>query len=135
MTRPPGSRTTRVSRDRALSADQPSLALDLDAIKAQTSVTFFRSGGPGGQHRNKVETAVRLVHHPSGLTVVAANERSQRRNLTVAFERLRDKLMAHAAVPRPRVPTKTPASVRRTRLEMKRRQATKKALRHRVEEV
>jgi protein subunit release factor B len=134
MTRPTRTRTTRVSRDRELSADQSSLSLDFDAIKAQTSVTFFRSGGPGGQHRNKVETAVRLVHHPSGLTVVAADERSQRRNLMVAFDRLRDKLIAHAAVPRPRVSTKTPASVRRARLETKRRQAAKKALRRRVEE-
>jgi len=134
MTRPPGSRTTRVSRDRALSADQPALALGLDAIKAQTSVTFFRSGGPGGQHRNKVETAVRLVHEPTGVTVVAADERSQRRNLTVAFDRLREKLAARSAVPRPRVPTRITAAVRRVRLESKRRQARKKALRRQVDE-
>jgi len=134
MTGPPRSRTTRVSRDRALSADQPSPVLNLDVLKAQTQVSFFRSGGPGGQHRNKTETAVRLVHGPTGLTVVAAQERSQRRNLAIAFDRLRRKLIARSAVPRPRVPTRTPTAVRQARLETKHRQAKKKALRGRVEE-
>ena len=48
----------------------------------------FRAGGPGGQHQNKTESAVRAVHVPSGLAVVARDERSQHRNKSLALERL-----------------------------------------------
>jgi ribosome-associated protein len=134
MSRPPSSREPRTPLGRPSRADRPSGTMDIDTIKAQTRVTFFRSGGPGGQHRNKVETAVRLVHGPTGLTVVAADERSQRRNLTVAFDRLRKKLIARYTVSRPRVPTRTPASIRQARLDSKHHQAKKKMLRCRVED-
>jgi peptide chain release factor len=48
----------------------------------------FRAGGPGGQHQNKTESAVRAVHMPTGLAVVAREGRSQHRNRAVAIERL-----------------------------------------------
>jgi peptide chain release factor len=48
----------------------------------------FRAGGPGGQHQNKTESAVRAVHIASGLSVVAREERSQHRNKALAFERI-----------------------------------------------
>lgn len=48
----------------------------------------FRAGGPGGQHQNKTESAVRVVHLPTGLAVVARDERSQVRNKALALERL-----------------------------------------------
>jgi len=48
----------------------------------------FRASGPGGQHQNKTESAVRAVHVPSGLAVVAREERSQHRNKALALERL-----------------------------------------------
>ncbi|MEM6496082.1 MAG: peptide chain release factor H [Pseudomonadota bacterium] len=48
----------------------------------------FRAGGPGGQHQNKTESAVRAVHGPSGLTVVVRENRSQHRNRAIALERL-----------------------------------------------
>jgi peptide chain release factor len=48
----------------------------------------FRAGGPGGQHQNKTESAVRAVHVPTGLAVVAREERSQHRNKAIALERL-----------------------------------------------
>ena|SRR5438477_11851853 len=50
--------------------------------------SFARSSGPGGQHVNKVSTAVTLKHLPSGLTVTAQDSRSQARNRTLALERL-----------------------------------------------
>ena len=48
----------------------------------------FRAGGPGGQHQNKTESAVRAVHVASGLAVVARDQRSQHRNKALALERL-----------------------------------------------
>jgi peptide chain release factor len=48
----------------------------------------FRAGGPGGQHQNKTESAVRAVHIPTGLAVIARDQRSQHRNKAIALERL-----------------------------------------------
>ena len=63
-----------------------------DAPKALTAheVRFeaFRAGGPGGQHQNKTESAVRAIHIASGLSVVAREERSQHRNKARALERM-----------------------------------------------
>jgi peptide chain release factor len=49
----------------------------------------FRAGGPGGQHQNTTESAVRAVHTPTGLSAVARDGRSQHRNKLLAVERLR----------------------------------------------
>ncbi|MDP7246941.1 MAG: peptide chain release factor-like protein, partial [Planctomycetota bacterium] len=61
---------------------------DRETLERESQVSFFRSGGPGGQHRNKVETAVRIVHPPSGVTVTATERRSQFENRELAWERL-----------------------------------------------
>ncbi|MCB9231190.1 MAG: peptide chain release factor H [Bacteroidia bacterium] len=47
----------------------------------------FKASGPGGQHRNKVESAVRLIHRPSGLTITCSESRSQLQNRKLARER------------------------------------------------
>jgi peptide chain release factor 2/peptide chain release factor len=59
-------------------------------------ITACRAGGPGGQHVNKVSTAVRALHVPSGLTVRSASARSQKANLDQAIARLGALLAAQA---------------------------------------
>lgn len=66
---------------------------DLEALARDCDIEFTRAGGPGGQHRNKAETAVRITHRPSGVTVVASERRSQARNKMAALARLADKLV------------------------------------------
>ena len=67
---------------------------DLEALARDCDIEFTRAGGPGGQHRNKAETAVRITHRPSGVTVVGSERRSQARNKMAAHKRLADKLVA-----------------------------------------
>jgi peptide chain release factor len=69
-------------------------AIRVDA--GQVRFEALRAGGPGGQHQNKTESAVRATHLPSGLTVVVRSERSQHRNKALALDRLAT-IMAAAA--------------------------------------
>ena len=61
---------------------------DDESLARDTDIEFIRDSGPGGQHRNKVETGVRLRHRPSGVVVKEARRRSQARNREAAFARL-----------------------------------------------
>ncbi len=63
--------------------------LSPEELWGQCEVEFLRRSGPGGQHRNKVETAVRLRHRPSGIVVQAARWRHQAQNRREALRLLR----------------------------------------------
>ncbi len=102
-----------------------------DDLLAECDVETFRSGGPGGQHANKTESAVRLTHRPSGETVTRRDTRSQHRNKRLALAELRRRLEALNRPQKRRVATKPTAASRRRRLEAKRRRSEKKANRRR----
>jgi len=68
--------------------DHPA-AIDPDALLKRCKVTRGRASGPGGQHRNKVETAVSILHEPSGQVGQASERRSQGENHKTAVRRLR----------------------------------------------
>lgn len=63
-----------------------------EATEAEIRYETLRSSGPGGQHVNKTESAVRAVHIPTGMSVVASDQRSQWQNKKLATERLLLKL-------------------------------------------
>jgi protein subunit release factor B len=110
----------------------------LDALERQCTVEFTRGSGPGGQHRNKTETAVRLTHLPTGLVVVAADSRSQTQNRKNALRRMAQRLAqideeeAAAKKRRERKPTRPSAAKRRQLVELKRQRGRKKEMRRRV---
>jgi protein subunit release factor B len=95
----------------------------------ECEVDTFRSSGPGGQHVNKTESAVRLTHLPSGVVVTSQQERSQHRNKAICIEKLREKIAKLNFRPVKRVPTRVPRSVKNRTLEEKARRSRIKRLR------
>ncbi len=102
-----------------------------EELMAECRVETFRAGGPGGQHQNKTESAVRLTHIPSGIVVTARESRSQHRNRQIALGRLRAELEDRARPEKPRVRTRPPRAAKRRRLEEKRRRSERKKGRQR----
>lgn len=71
------------------------LVLDDHALLRQCEMDTYRSHGPGGQKRNKTSSAVRLRHSPTGLAVIATEDRSQHVNKARALRRLRAAIALH----------------------------------------
>ncbi len=99
---------------------------DRASLERDCDIQYFIATGPGGQHRNKVETGVRMTHRPTGIVVTATERRSQARNREAAFERLAAKLEEAQRVEVPRKPTRPSAAVRERRLEEKRATSARK---------
>ena len=97
-------------------------------------ITHVRGSGPGGQNRNKRWSGVRLVHLPTGIQVVATERRSQAQNLSMAFERLEEKVRARYFVKKARVKTVPSRGAKANRLNEKIRQSKKKSHRKLPEE-
>ncbi len=95
----------------------------------ECDIETFRSSGPGGQHVNKTESAVRLRHRSTGIVITCQQERSQHRNKMICIKKLRMKIGQLNYKPARRIPSKMPKSVRNRILEAKTRQSLKKKLR------
>jgi protein subunit release factor B len=108
--------------------------MDIKKLKSECDITTFRASGPGGQHRNVTDSAVRLRHRPTGIVVIGRRQRSQHQNLLDALERLARKIEERKidARRKKRVATKKSRAVRERELEEKKRRGSVKSLRGRV---
>jgi protein subunit release factor B len=108
-------------------------SLPTPLLLAECEETFFTAGGPGGQHRNKTESGVRLLHRPSGVAVSATERRSQAQNRGVALQRLRERLAVLGVEPKVRRATRPTRGSKERRLGEKRYQAVRRAARKAVD--
>ncbi len=124
---PPAGARPRPEPRRA--AARRALALPGERLLAECEEAFFVAGGPGGQHRNKTASGVRLVHGPTGITVTATERRSQAQNRSAALARLRAALAPLAREPKVRRPTRPGRAAKERRLSDKRHRSARKAVR------
>jgi protein subunit release factor B len=110
-------------------AARRALGLSDEALSWECEFDVFVASGPGGQHRNKTESGVRLTHPATGIVITATERRSQLMNKGAAIERLREKLKALTIVPKQRRPTKPSRGAKERRLTSKKIISTTKKMR------
>jgi len=96
-------------------------------------ISYFKSSGPGGQKKNKTESAVRIQHLPTGIIVTATESRSQFINRQMALNRLRERLLALRRRRKKRIVTHPTKASQERRLQVKKRQSSIKKDRERVD--
>ena len=104
----------------------PPYSLHRECLESEVEVDTFRARGPGGQHVNKTNSALRLTHPPSGVVVIAQDSPSQVRNRETAFARLITRLQRLNHVPKKRIATKPSRAAKERRLEAKKQQSSVK---------
>lgn len=105
----------------------------LEIRESDIKIEFYRGSGPGGQHRNTTDSAVRIRHLPTGIVAQASENRSQFQNREVAMERLRRALERLERIIKKRIATRVPKKAKQVRLTEKRIMSEKKRLRTTLE--
>lgn len=91
----------------------------LGELERDCEVDVFRATGPGGQCVNTTDSAVRMRHVPTGITVVSRESRSQFRNRQLCLQKIREQLAARAVPPKQRRATKPTKGSHQRRLAEK----------------
>lgn len=108
--------------------------MTIEIKESDLKIDFFRGSGPGGQHRNVTDSAVRIRHLPTGIVALAAESRSQARNREMAMKRLVDALERRERRAKKRVPTKVSMGEKEKRLIEKKQRSRVKKMRTRMDE-
>jgi peptide chain release factor len=101
--------------------------------EADIKIEFYRASGPGGQHRNTTDSAVRIRHLPTGIVVHASESRSQLQNRDKAMARLKTALEKRQRILKKRIETKVPRRAKEKRLTEKKITSLRKKLRSTVD--